>query len=81
MPVYVDKMKNTFRNMVMCHMLADTVEELHKMAKKIGLKKEWYQPKSMPHYDLSQSKRAVALKKGAIELSDEKFMELYRKYK
>jgi len=51
--------------MIMCHMLADTVDELHAMADKIGLKREWYQPKSIPHYDVCQAKRRLAIKNGA----------------
>ena len=35
------------------HLVADTEEELHKFAQKIGLKRSWYQDKShYPHYDL-----------------------------
>ena len=32
MAVYVDDMKWPFKGMMMCHMLADTSEELHAMA-------------------------------------------------
>ncbi len=52
-----------------CNMTADTDEELHEMAAKIGLKREWHQcpPKaSHSHYDLVPSKRRLALKMGAI---------------
>jgi hypothetical protein len=41
------------------HMMADTDDELHAMAARIGLKREWFQG---DHYDLTPSrhKRAVA---------------------
>ncbi len=53
-----------------CHMIADSEDELHAMAKKIGLKLGWAQYDHHGiHYDLTPSKRALALKAGAIELT------------
>jgi len=54
--------------MVMCHMFADTAAELHKLASAIGMKREWYQPVSFPHYDVSVGRRRNALRLGAIEV-------------
>ena len=71
MSVYVDKARNVFGRMVMCHMIADTLDELHAMAERIGMRREWFQaapPASFPHYDVSQTKRALAVKHGAIEV-------------
>jgi hypothetical protein len=62
-------------------MLADTVEELHTMADQIGLNRGWFQPVSVPHYDLSQSKRQEALEHGAIEIGREKVAEIVRRYR
>ena len=42
MTVYVDDMKAKFGRMIMCHMIADTDEELHTMASKIGVKLKWH---------------------------------------
>lgn len=81
MAVYVDKSKNQFGRMKMCHMLADSIDELHSFAKKIGMKREWYQPKSTPHYDLSKSRRLLALKNGAIEIGPEEVVEIIHKYR
>lgn len=69
MSVYVDDMRAAFGRMVMCHMVADTRAELHAMAEAIGLKRSWFQespPASSPHYDVSLSKRAQAIKLGAF---------------
>lgn len=52
-----------------CHLLADSVEELHEMADTIRLKRSWFQRKSVPHYDLTQGMRRKAIKAGAVELS------------
>lgn len=68
MAVYVDGAENQFGRMKMCHMVADTVAELHEMADKIGMRREWFQPYSSPHYDLSKTRRAAAVKLGAIEV-------------
>lgn len=76
MAVYVDNMRASLkvggRNYVMCHMLADTDDELHAMADRIGIDRRYWQapPKvSTSHYDITQSKRALAVKAGAIEVS------------
>ena len=68
MAVYVDGAENPLGRMKMCHMVADTIEELHAMADRIGLKREWFQLLSSPHYDLSKTKRAEAVRAGAIEV-------------
>jgi hypothetical protein len=53
-----------------CHLIADSVMELHNFARKLGLRLEWYQCHSIiPHYDLSPKKRAFALRIGALEIS------------
>lgn len=79
MAVYVDKAQNRFGRMVMCHMLADTVDELHEMAAKIGMRREWFQPFSSPHYDLSKAMRAKAVQHGAIEINNRQVAELIKK--
>lgn len=68
MSVYVDDMQAQFGRMKMCHMLADTDEELHAMADKIGVQRKWHQspPKHDSHYDIALSKRALAVAAGAI---------------
>ena len=64
--------------MVMCHMVADSLDELHAMAKAIGMRREWFQGEKTPHYDVCLSRRAAALKLGAIEIDREKMVELIR---
>lgn len=81
MTVYVDSARNAFGRMQTCHMLADTEQELHAFAERLGLKREWYQPLSTPHYDISHSKRAVALMLGAIEADKHKVVELIHTYR
>lgn len=79
MAVYVDKAENRFGRMLMCHMLADTVAELHQMADQIGLKRQWFQPLSRPHYDLSKTKRAEAIAAGAVELDRHELVAMMKR--
>jgi hypothetical protein len=53
------------------HLFADTDEELHAFAKRIGLKREWFQTKRLHHYDLNPSRRAKAISCGVIQLTRE----------
>ena len=84
MAVYIDNYKGKFGRMIMCHMFGDTLVELHKMAKNIGIKRQWFQNKgSAPHYDVCKSKRILAVKLGAIELncSSKEWGEVYNRAK
>ena len=69
MMVYVDDAYIPYGRMKMCHMIADTEEELHEMADKIGMKREWFQNTSMPHYDVGMGKRTLAVEYGATEIT------------
>ncbi len=80
MPVYVDAGATAFRRMKMAHMLADTEPELHEMADRIGLKREWFQiDGGTPHYDICQSKRKKALELGATEINRNEVVALIRR--
>jgi hypothetical protein len=81
MPVYVDKYESPFGKMVMCHMFADTLDELHLMAERIGLKRAWFQGAKVPHYDICKSKRVLAIKEGALEIDVFQAAELIRKWR
>ena len=81
MPVYVDNSRNKYGRMVMCHMLADSSEELNAMAKLIGLNKKWLQHESeyKEHYDISLSKRKLAVDFGAIEIGRNQLVSIIRR--
>lgn len=86
MSVYVDTLAfhGVWRYGKSCHMVADTAEELHAMADRIGHKREWFQaspPASVEHYDLTASRRAKAVKLGAVEVDRRAFVELIRKWR
>ena len=79
MPVYVDKTRNAFGKMTLCHLMADTAEELHSMADKIGMKRCWFQNRRVPHYDICQKQKTLALRAGAIEIDRKQTVELIHK--
>ena len=71
MSVYVDDMRAPFGRMVMCHMIADTNDELLEMADRIGVARKWIQKPGtyQEHFDISLTKRAAAVAAGAIEIT------------
>ena len=74
MSVFVDCAENSLGRMKMCHMIADTPEELHSMAQRIGMRREWFQPRSFPHYDVAKGRRVEAIRLGAIECDRRTFV-------
>ncbi|OAE72574.1 hypothetical protein A7J71_11180 [Achromobacter insolitus] len=81
MAVYVDRMRAGYRRMVMCHMLADTDDELHAMADRIGVARRWHQKAGTPHshYDICLSKRAQAVAAGAMEIDRQQLAALIQR--
>lgn len=79
--VVVDDMRAPFGRMVMCHMLADTTEELLEMADKIGVDRKWLQRPGQlgEHFDICKSKRALAVAAGAQEVTIQGVMDLMRR--
>lgn len=71
MAVYVDDMKAEFGRMIMCHMVADTHDELVEMADKLNLNRKWLQKPGTAgeHFDVSLGYRAKAVKLGAKEIT------------
>lgn len=71
MAVYVDSYNASFGRMVMCHMSADSREELYAMVDRIGVQRKWLQKAGTwcEHFDICQSKRKRAVAAGAIEVT------------
>lgn len=69
MTVYVDPSSYRIGRMMMCHMAADTIDELHAMADQLELRR-WFQDKpGAPHYDICKASRKKAVSLGAVEVS------------
>jgi hypothetical protein len=80
MTVYVDNMQAQFAHMIMCHMVADTTEELLAMADKIGVARKWIQKAgtSHEHFDIPKSKRKLAVANGAQEITRQELGKILR---
>lgn len=77
MAVYVDDVRHRFGNMVMCHLWADSLDELLAMVDRIGVQRKWIQGHpalsfgkhrnaSWVHFDIALSKKALAIAAGAV---------------
>lgn len=80
MSVYVDALMSCTPNKnwkwnKACHLFADTIEELHVFAKRIGLKRSWFQNgRRLKHYDLTPNMRKKAIACNAVESTREKIV-------
>jgi len=67
MTVYVDHAAIERRGKVWSHLTADGLDELHGFARRIGLRRCWFDGATRhPHYDVTDAQRAAALREGAI---------------
>jgi hypothetical protein len=75
--VYVDDVRHRFGRMIMCHLWADTVEELLAAVDAIGVQRKWIQGHptlsfgkhrnaSWVHFDIALSMKERAITNGAI---------------
>lgn len=78
MSVYVDGMRAQYGRMVMCHMIADSHQELLEMVDKIGVDRRWIQRggTQREHFDVSMGKRRLAVANGARQITGR---ELFQK--
>ncbi len=76
MSVYVGPSIYPLGRMKMCHMVADSLDELHGMADAIGLPRRYFQSQNerRPHYDIAISKRVLAVKFGALSVEERKII-------
>jgi hypothetical protein len=80
MGVYVDSEFIQFGRMKVCHMVADTEEELEDIAIKLGLNLKWWQHKGTPksHFDISKSVRERAIGLGVEVIDRQQLVDLIK---
>ena len=74
--IYVDDMRAKFGRMLLSHLFADTDDELHAMAARIGVARKWHRAPphaSTSHYDIAEGKRDLAIAAGARPVSWRQF--------
>jgi hypothetical protein len=81
MPVYVDATRHKFGRMVMCHMMADTTAELLAMVDRIGIDRRHIQDAGTEreHFDISKTRRELAVAYGAVEVHHRELGKLIQK--
>jgi hypothetical protein len=80
--VYVDAAIWSWHGLKWCHLLADDIDELHRFAALLGIKRASFQgpPKSTtPHYDLTGFERARAIALGAVACDREQIVLVRRR--
>lgn len=75
------------------HLIADTEEELHEFAARLGLRRSWFQepkgigtlplnPESLKaqqwHYDVTMTKRAEAIRLGAVAVTQRQMAQIIK---
>lgn len=78
MAVYIGTKEYKYGKMIMWHMVANTLEELHEMASSCGIVKRHFQDGKRPHYDVCKESKQFAISKGAILVNDRNIIELWR---
>lgn len=79
MSVYVDDAVTLWRGRRWAHLMADTLDELHAFADRLGIPRRAFQNKvSGAHYDLPADVREYAIDLGAIPISRHRDRDLVR---
>ena len=89
MAIYVDPLtpcvpNHRWRWDQVSHLLTDNyedLEELHRFAYRLGLRREWFQDHAVPHYDLTPNKRHLATRVGATEADRATLREILREWR
>lgn len=79
--IYVDSAiyKKPNGRKLYCHMIAESIEELHKFASSIGLGKHlFHNGAKFSHYDLTAEQRQLAVSAGATQITSKTLVRIAR---
>ncbi|MGY8856989.1 MAG: DUF4031 domain-containing protein [Pseudomonadales bacterium] len=80
--MYVYFLQIKFKGHKWCHMLADSLQELHDFAAFIDVDARlFHRNASYPHYDITVQMREIAIAQGAIPADRKKIIECAKKLK
>lgn len=78
MAVYIDPLSSyDHKRKRYSHMIADSIEELHEFAQKLGLGRHWFH--NGDHYDVSEDFYEMAISQGATLVTTRALVALKRK--
>jgi len=95
MAVYIDPLVRCRKSAewpweLSCHLFADTPDELHEFAERVGLSRGWFAERvglsrgwfqsaagQMPHYDLTKAMRRKAIAGGAVQVTRRRAVKLW----
>jgi hypothetical protein len=66
-----------------CHLVSDTIPNLHSFAQTIGLKRHWFENKrgkNRPHYDIRGQMIQRAINAGAKQVSSKEIVVFLKKH-
>jgi hypothetical protein len=69
MSVFIDDAAIPYRGKPRYHLAADSLEELHAFAQRVGIKRCWFHRGRFAHYDVTSQERERALACGACALT------------
>lgn len=83
--MYVDQLRPCgapWKGGVACHLVSDhSREELLGFAQSIGLPQRWFQPGSVPHFDLSPAMRRRAVRAGAAAVDRREIVAAVQRFR
>ncbi len=78
-PTVRDKIWQTPCGKMVCHIGNKDVEQLHRDAQALGLKRSWFRTKSYPHYDLiGEIMIGRAIARGIKEATRKEFLQIVK---